>query len=362
MISKKNSILRYIFFLIFLFFIIEIFCRFFFKEFNENLIFYDKSIYHRVSKGIDTYYQYLDLTEDFKFRVKDKNSKISFNKQMNSIYFVGDSVTNGYGVEYQDTYWNVVKLNLINKGLSYNVYNISNYGVNNLRISNILSLIFKEFGSSGDIFVYQFNYNDINDNLEDNIEISKLEKQSNLLRNKIILASHKIRYKYLNHSTFLKLLQHYARTLPYKTNGSCESRGIDALGPYIYAYFAKGYERISRELWESTFERLKILNLLAKENKLEFYVLISPISLQIKKHEKINKLSYDLNCATLDARIYLINFLNENNIKFIDPYYNFQKQALDSNILFHNFDDNHPNKTGHKIIGETIVKKIKFKK
>lgn len=359
---KKKFILKYIFFLICLFSIVEIFCRFFFKEFNENLIFYDKTSTHRVSKGIDTYYQYLDLTEDFKFRVKDKNSKINFNKKINSIYFVGDSVTNGYGVEYEEAYWNIFKLALRKEGIHHNVYNISNYGANNIRISNLLSLLFAKKSSGGDIFIYQFNYNDISDALEDDTKISKEEKPSNLLRNKIIIASHKVRYKYLNHSTFIKLLQHYARTLPYKTKGTCESRGIDALGPYTYAYFAKGYEKISRELWESSFERLKILNLLAKENKLEFYILISPNSLQIKNHEKVNKLNYDLNCATVDAHAFLINFLNENNIKYIDPYYDFQKHALDFKILFHNFDDNHPNKFGHKIIGETIIKKINLKK
>jgi lysophospholipase L1-like esterase len=88
--------------------------------------------------------------------------------------------------------------------------------------------------------------------------------------------------------------------------------------------------------------------------------LISPLSLQLKNHEKINKLNYDLNCGTIDAHKYLIKYLNKNEINYIDPYYNFQKAALKLNILFHNFDENHPNVLGHKIIGETILESLKF--
>ncbi len=358
--NKLISILKYVFLFLLFFFLVEILCRIFFKEFNDNNIFYDENKFHRISKGIDTYYKYTELTKDFKFRVKDKNSELKFNKKIRSIWFIGDSVTNGYGVKYEDTYWDIVSQSLNKENKKHNVYSVSNYGANYSDIIKVLDLMLKHYASSNDILIYQFNYNDILDVLEGGNLNAYGEKPSSLFRNKLIRSTQQIRYKYLNRSTFIKIIQHYASVTPYKTKGSCSYRGIDALGPYTYAYFSKGYEKVSETLWNDYLKSLKKLNFIAKEKKIKFYVLISPLSLQLKNHEKINKLNYDLNCGTIDARKYLIKYLNNNKINYIDPYYNFQEAALKLNILFHNFDENHPNALGHKIIGETILESLKF--
>jgi lysophospholipase L1-like esterase len=360
--NKIFFIFKYLFFLIFFFICIEIFCRIFFKDYNDNNIFYDKNKFHRISKGFDSFYKYTDITKEFKFRVKDKDSELMFNEQIRSIWFVGDSVTNGYGVEYEDTYWQTVKRGLDKKDLNFNIYSVSSYGANYNEISSILDTMFKNYGKQNDIFIYQFNYNDILDILEDNnLENNDIQKPSDLIRNKLIRNTQEVRYKYLNHSTFFKILQHQASKIPYKTKGTCETRGIDALGPYTYAYFGKSFEKISQKLWNDYFAGIKKLNLIANEKKIKFYILISPISLQIKNHEKINKLNYDLGCSTVNARTYLISFLKKNYINYIDPYNNFQNEASNFNILFHNFDENHPNKNGHKIIGQTILKVLNIK-
>ena len=102
---------KYIFnllYLIFIFFILEFGTRIFFPEFSENNIFYDKNKFHRVSKGKNTYFQYENNT---KFRVSKLNEKIIFNNK-NSIWFLGDSITNGYGVNFEDTYYSLLKKKL----------------------------------------------------------------------------------------------------------------------------------------------------------------------------------------------------------------------------------------------------------
>ena len=68
----------YIIYILFLFSILELGTRLIFPDFKENNIFYDKNEYHRVSKGIDTYFQIVGKT---KFRVSKLNEKIEFNEK-----------------------------------------------------------------------------------------------------------------------------------------------------------------------------------------------------------------------------------------------------------------------------------------
>ena len=63
MLKKYTFAFLYLFLI---FVLIEFGTKYFFPEFNESNIFYDKDKYHRVSKGKDTYFQYKNNT---KFRV-----------------------------------------------------------------------------------------------------------------------------------------------------------------------------------------------------------------------------------------------------------------------------------------------------
>ena len=100
-------------------------------------------------------------------------------------------------------------------------------------------------------------------------------------------------------------------------------------------------------------------NLELKSYNVNFLVLIPPISLEIIKHEKVNKLNYDLKCSTRNAREYLIYLLDKNNIAYIDTLPKFNNyirnvKQENSSILFHPYDTNHPNEKGHELIAQTI--------
>lgn len=348
MFKKYTASLLYII-LIFLFF--ELLTRFFFKEFNENSIYYDIDKYHRISKGKDTFFQYIDKT---KFRVSKFNEKILFNKK-NSYWFLGDSITNGYGVNFEDTYYQKFK-KIINDDL--NVYASSEYNTNfKNTFANLNNSIYK-FLKDDDVVIYQFNFNDIIEIAKKNENFESKDLTNNGLI-KMINNTNVYRYKYLNHSSFFKLLQHHASIAARKTKGTCSERKIHALGPYTYAYFAKGYEEKSQNLWDIFINDVIRTNLELKSYNVNFLVLIPPISLEIIKHEKINKLNYDLKCSTRNAREYLINLLNKNNIGYIDAlpkFNNYIKNIKKENpsILFHPYDTNHPNEKGHELIAETI--------
>ncbi len=367
----------YTIYILFLFSILEIGTRLIFPVFKENNIFYDKNEFHRVSRGIDTYFQIVGKT---KFRVSKINEKIEFNEKK-SIWFLGDSVTNGYGVEFENTYYSVFNKKLTSE---INIYNSSNYNSSYMNTFSNLNGTIEKYLKPQDIVIYQFNFNDIidiaqqiayldrikntekNEDISNNINISIKDEDIPHRRKIISLITNTnvFRYKYLNHSAFFKLIQHHASIFVRKTKGSCEERNLDALGPYTYSYFGKNYEEKSLKLWDLFSKSIVQTNEELKNRNINFFVLITPISLQIKNHEKINKLNYDLNCSTKNGHEYLLNILNQNKIQFINvlPYFNkfVENENNKSKYLFHAYDTNHPNKYGHELIADAVFQKLRF--
>ena len=96
----------------------------------------------------------------------------------------------------------------------------------------------------------------------------------------------------------------------------------------------------------------------------KFVVLIVPTSLQLKNHIHTNKLKFDLNCSTKNPHKFLIEILNDENIVYVDPLNYFIDYDQKNYNLFHLYDTNHPNKMGHKILGNSVYDlfNIKFSK
>lgn len=338
---------------IFYLLILELLSRVFFPDFQGNNIFYDIDKYHRISKGKNAYFQYMGKA---KIRVKSYKDELNF-KSRNTIWIAGDSITNGYGLDFNQTYYFFFSEKLKKMNKNYNIIPSGMYGASfQESFSNAKSSFEAKF-NPGDIFIYQFNYNDIN-NLAKEIKNIKVAERRGLIN--FINDTNKFRYKYLNHSNFFKILQHYASIIVRKTNGNCKKRGLDALGPYTYTFFHENYKNESKKIWNIFKKEIIELNNFLIEKKIKFYVLIPPISLQIPGHEKINKLNYTLECSTKNPRKYLTEILKYNDISYIDATENFINfYKLSKKILFHQFDTNHPNELGHLLIGEAIFNKIK---
>lgn len=352
MIKKYTFNLLYI---VLIFFLFEFGVRFFFPEFTENNIFYDKNKYHRISKGKETFFQYIGNT---KFRVKDLKQKIIFNDK-NSLWFLGDSITNGYGVDFNDTYYSKFKKKI--KG-DINIYASSEYNSDYKNtFSNLNETIIKHL-KKNDIVIYQFNFNDIIEIAKQNPEFKNEDMPNRGIIN-LINYTNKFRYKYLNYSSFFKLLQHHASIAARNTKGTCKDRKIHALGPYTYGYFGKYYESKSQKLWDIFLNEIIITNKKLKTLDVSFFILIPPISLEVKNHEKTNKLKYDLNCSTKNGHKHIIKILTENNINFIDAlpeFNNYMNKTINkSEYLFHSYDTNHPNEKGHELIAQAMLKKLK---
>lgn len=368
--NKFKSISKFALYLITLLFLMELLVRFFFPYFQENMIFYDvdhnlkKDLkfneIHRISKGINTYYKIID---DIQFRVINKSENLDFENEYQSVWFFGDSVTNGYGVEYQNNFPILFNDMLKSEGKKVNIFNNAQYGATvNFKNKLLNDATISKF-KSNDIIIYQFNFNDITEIAKTKNKKSNPNEASFLIN--LTNNSQVFRYKYLNHSALIKFLSNYAKKIVRKTSGDCNKRGLFALGEYTHAYSALGFEKESEESWNS-FENtlLEIKNQL-KEKNINFYVLISPISLQVLNHSYIDKINLDLNCSTINARKKILNFLEENNFNIIDPLDNFNSSSemskKENNFipLFHLGDTNHPTKKGHYLIALELFKKVK---
>ncbi len=343
--------MRYSVYLIILFILIEILFRTFFKEFNSSDISYNLESDIRVVKGIKSH-NYKDKSfERLVIRVENKDDIIQFSDS-NKIYFLGDSITYGYGVDFNETYHQKLKLK---NNLDYQIIAASEFGVTADEIFETITKMDKII-SSGDILVYQFNYNDI---IPIKKNLNKSEPSENNILKKIKKNTYYFRYKYLNRSVFFQVLQHYASVITNAKKGTCEERGENALGQYTYTYFSKKYFDESKTLWNNFNVSIKNIAFSLRQKQVEFYVLISPISLQIPNHSSNNKFKLNINCSELDGRDYLLKLLKNNNIKFIDPLDKLiSNQSSSKDLLFQQFDTNHLNSKGHQLVSESIYETL----
>lgn len=341
---------RYVIILIVFFIVAELFSRVFFSNFNYNNISYNVDENHKVIRGKNIYLYKSPENENLVFRVKSKNSKLKINENFKNIFFIGDSVTLGFATEFDKVYYN--RINFSDEKI--NILPMTNLGLSSKDIFKLIDKDILKIINESDILIYQFNYNDIV--LETPAEINTNPRKTNL-----ISFTQKFRYKYLNYSTFFKVLQYYASLQTKKLDGSCEERGIHSLGMYSFSFFNKSFEKESRKLWVEFENQLLNLRDKLKKKNIKFAVLISPISLQIENQEGVNKLKLNLKCSLKDGRKNLINILKFNQIDFIDPYVIFNKsQKKEKKILFHEFDTNHPNEYGHLLISRSVKEYLKI--
>jgi len=284
------------------------------------------------------------------------------------IYIIGDSVTAGYGLSYQNTYYSIAE-NLLNiTGLKSKIIPLSQMGANLYTLSENFMKFYTKTGDIKKILIYQFSYNDLSPSYlhGHNPEFENFgpETQSTLYK-KIAINSAKLRYKYLNKSSLLSMLQFYVGKIMYKAwSSDCLYRGSFALGEWTYAFKGKGFEEQSNSIWKIFEENLLNLKNFTKKNNLDLHLLISPISVQIPNHEEMNIYNYNLNCATIDPRANLKNILNKNQIKYTDPtdkmieYMNNFSFEGNKEKLFIDMDYAHPNELGSRILAEQLFENL----
>ncbi len=307
--------------------------------------------------GINIYNKYFGLNNNFEIR--DSKVDISYNDKDIIIDLIGDSVSKGYGLRYQDTFFSVSE-NILNQ-MKYNL-SIIPFAFSGTNLINTFDY-YKEYyknkpSINNKILIYQFNFNDI---VPSNDPRMRWQNKDLSVIQKIIIETGKFRYKYLNRSAILSLIQFNLGKIKYKKNKTCEEREIFALGPYSYSYGAKGFEDVSEREWEKFENKIIEVNNFAKDNNLTFIVLIIPTILDFDYKGSSNPYNFNLSCSTIDANDRITKILKRNNVTFIQPK-NYMKKLLNNYLKednpispFFDLDSNHPNEVGSRMIGEYLA-------
>ena len=377
----KKNILYFSASFILIFFFLEILSRAIYPELSKNQIHKHVDQFRTISKSKNSWYKNFKIEDRHIVKYRHhKNTSIFYNEDFediktrkNNIFLFGDSVTGGFGVNLQETFFYHAQ-NLLNQNLSYKdpvkIYSIARFGDNFRQIQKGLKIMSK-LTKKNDIILYQFNFNDI---LEVNYTPSNNNKTISKQPFKIIIQFNVLRKSFLNHSTFLRLLQHKAGVFKWKLQRisiinlifkqelfkNCGSLGFTSLGQYTYSYGAKQFEDKAKKVWLEFEKDLIELNEFLKLKELQFAVIISPISLQIPHQEKINHRGLNFECSTIDGRKKITEILKKHSIDIIDPtedfiqYAEITNQNDNNNLLFHPYDTNHPNEFGHLLIGKKL--------
>jgi len=350
-IQKAISIFSINILLIVIFFgVLEIISRLLFPEFKGHIHAYNKTL------GI------INSSDDFhgiSVRLPFKDAKLNYDKP--NFVILGDSISGGYGLPYDDIYWvQLSRRSKINDKLQYTPLII--HGANLEDSSKLLNKVVLQSGIEIRQILYQFNFNDITPNSYSELYSEKVKAQ---LKSPIFSKITAWRYEYLNYSVFLRIMQHFGGQLIRETSGSCEKRGMDALSFYTWTFGSKGYEEESNFYWERFENQLISVNDTAKKLNSTLTIFVTPLIYDIDTkglHPHFNHTKLDFSCATIDPRVRLAEISARNGIKLLDPT-KFMRERFEARISEGNFtpffftaDDNHITSTASGYLADFLSK------
>lgn len=270
------------------------------------------------------------------------------------LVFVGDSITEGHGLAFEDTYYGVlgrlVHAAAPQAGLVLETAAVqgSNYQDNLDRIRRL------EIGP-GDVVYYQFNFNDIVP-----VDRETLRKD----RNSLAARFHRFRVEVLDRSAFLRVAQHLGGWLKTRTSGTCEERGVDALGPYTWTFGARPFRAEAERLWADFSSRLRRAAEHVRSRGGDLRLLLVPILYHVDRegfHVRYNYLNRDFSCATIDPHERLSAIAEELGLGVIDAEPTLRRGFLrrieegNPENFYFPADDNHINAIGSQYVAEALL-------
>jgi hypothetical protein len=341
----------------------ELLFRAFFPEFQGQVtagdLSYGKHNVYSIYRGVQMRIPY----KDFKVELRDKTP---------IVIVLGDSISYGYGCAYEDIYWRKFgRIMDATSGRTLQIINLPGYGDNLEDSAEKLDRFLGKLQKKPEIKVilYQFNFNDIMPFQSKDLKAKK--HLSGLERTELFADVASWRHKYLNHSVFLRVAQHYAGRLQRKRSGSCASRGLDALGPYTWTYGAKPFRQESERAWAQFGNSLERVKQLAAKVGARLVIVVSPILYDIDtrgEHPYYNWQNFDFSCATINPRQRLNDLARRLDIDVIDPK-DYVRQGFEERVREGNFepfffttDENHITPVTAEYMAEYLAKYFQGKK
>lgn len=367
----------------------EVFFKSFYPEWNRDNDNFTKSSDGTGVGKIHGKFFYLKKTDGLEIRVPNEDSKPISNDDDQVILIIGDSVTAGFGLAYQDVYWERWRRKLNFDGKKYKLLPLAQLGnnfVDNVEaIQETINIIENKNKNMANVkgIIYLFNLNDITPYRSavttDIFNTTRSGRQSPLpvalsfLRGIPILEP-LASVLYMNTWKLRVLLgeSHMYRVIRYKiyryifdnSKVPCGDLGEYGLGMYRYSFGMKGFEDESEKLWVSFEDSVKTLR--SANSSIPFFIILSPTSVMIDPNNHVHSLSERLrfDCATIDPVKRLERIAEKFKFSFINPSDYMKRQfdlynAESNPERFYFIDDsNHFNKSGSEFFSEYTYHEI----
>ena len=310
------------------------------------------------------------MSKNLPVRIPVPGHTLTFDRPL--LLVLGDSISHGYGMAYEDIYWAQLqrRLDLRLGARAPQIVSLS-YGGNNLNDSRLAVQRFLAAAPNSNItkIVYQFNFNDIVPDaygrlaLQENTRPDTAKSTERRPQNdtkmgsgythdtpQLLKSLTRWRYEYINYSVLFRVTQHYAGQLARKTTGTCDDRGLDALGPYTWSFGSARYLDESNVLWDRFAKALADLRDVSAVTNAQLRIFISPLVFDIDpagKHPYFNHLNYDFSCARINASERLHAIARSLHIPIDDPTEHmrssFERRLREGNFtpFFFTADENH---------------------
>lgn len=171
----------------------------------------------------------------------------------------------------------------------------------------------------------------------------------------------------MNYSVFMRVVQHLGGQLMRKRSGSCEERGLDALGPYTWTFGSRGFKEESERQWKEFEAQLLSVRDVARKVDASFSIFVSPLVFDVDpagRHPHFNHTNLDFSCATIEPRARLAAVSARLGIPLLDPA-NYLRGRFDARVQEGNFtpffftaDENHFTATTAGYIADFLSRQL----
>lgn len=353
---------------VFLFLFLEASTRIFFPNFLEAID-YDIDEYSRVRQNTNHHHitiQDKNITNLIRLPFRSKSLEPILETETKKIGIIGDSVTYGHSLSYEDIFWvRLQRLLKLTKSNNIQVISMGNIASNYEDTLTRLKYMLEKHNENFSTIIYQFNYNDItpyNQKAIKNIKNDNTKVNVNMIS--IYKTFMQWWHRNMFNSAFLRAAQHFGGGFLRSNSGNCEDRGFNALNQYSWAYGSKSIIEESKVVWKQYSVFLKKALKLVNAYDAEFVILVSPLMYHIDKekfHPSFEHLKLDFTCATINPLEKLKAIAKEYNIKVLDPT-DYVRAGFIARIKEGNGepfyfigDDNHPNSIASEYIAEYLA-------
>ena len=191
---------------------------------------------------------YLEI-EGSKNRVPSPDYSLGNFKNKDVFIVVGRSLTDGNSISYEDIYWVrfIRMLNLITQK-NYHAFGITDFETaQEETVINATAKQLESMDSSIKHILFNFTFTSIKPKSKE--REAELWKE-NIKHHPLQRRFGEIRYKYFHYSALMSFLQINFKPLVHKRSGTCEERGLDALGEYSWTLGNKSLKEESESLWK----------------------------------------------------------------------------------------------------------------